>query len=219
MDLELTRTRFYVEAAVGIAKSSVFLTSSEDEVRRGEFMSATISAYYSIFHLSLALVWLFADQLPTKVISFLSDLRDRGSELPSADITHSTIQKFLCDGQLRLSNTKLLCKLFHRAQELREFGNYGPRVTWSGDTPIVGPCHLTINDVKALVNDIRPAFSETIRIAAPETGLDGKLVPIVLDRSIDIMKRSEFPFLNWTSPQVHKKALELLQKVYDEIRF
>lgn len=217
MDAELAKTRFYVEASVGIAKSSVFLTTSEDEVKRGEFMSATISAYYSIFHLSLAVMWLFADQLPQSVLTKVTELRDEGNELPSADLTHRSVEKFLCDGQLRLSNTTILCKLFRRAQELREFGNYGPRVTWSGNTPIVGPCNISISDVKNLVSELRTAFSETIKIAAPQTGFDGTLAPIVLHQSLDLMKRPEFPFINWVSPQVHKEALELLQKVYDEI--
>jgi len=217
MDTEQSKTRFYVEAAVGIAKSSMFLTTAEDQVVRGEFMSATISAYYAIFHLSLALMWLFADQLPEKIMSIISDLRDKGNELPSSNITHSSVEKFLCDGQLKLSNTKVLCKLFRRAQELREFGNYGPRVTWSGKNPVVGPCHLSIGDVKALVNEIRPAFIETMRIAGPKTALDGTLGRIVLDQSIEIMTRPAFPFLNWTTPQIYKEALDLLKTVHTEL--
>ena len=217
MDSEIESTRYYAEAAVGIAKSSVFLNISEDEVKRNEIISASISAYYSIFHLSLALIWLFTDSLPENLKLKVSDLRDKGNELPSSDITHRRIEEFLCKKQLKLSNTTSLCKLFRRAQELRVFCNYGPRVTWPKDNPIVGPCNISIDDVKTLVSEIRPVFIETLKIAAPETGAQGDIACIALHQSIDIIRRPGFPFIGWTSSQVHEGALAILQNIYKEV--
>ena len=212
MGMDQTRMRFYLEASVGLAKASVFLATAEDNLSRGDFLSA----YYSVFHLAQALMWLFVDQLPDKSLTKFTDIRIKGGGLPSAEVKHADVEKFLCDGQLKLSNTKSLCSLFRDAQELREFANYGPRVTWSGTQPIVGPCHLSTTRVESVVARLRPEFISTMKLASPETAMKGILGRIVLHQAIELLKDAKSPFSAWSSGKAYKEAVDLLEILYKE---
>jgi hypothetical protein len=216
MDKEEVKIIFYVEASVGLAKSSVFLSTAEEDLIRGDLVSAAISGYYSIFHLTLALMWLFADELPKTVLDRLMEIRKKGNELPSSEVTHTNAQRFLCDGQLKLSNKKELCFLFRKTQDLREFANYGPRVTWKDGHPFIGPCHFSIDQVKELVPKLRPAFISTVKLATPATAIDGDLGKIVLRQATALLTHKQFPFSTWSSEKIQKEALTLLSTLYDE---
>ena len=211
-------SQFFFEAAVATAKSSVFILTAEDEAQRGEFLPAAISTYYSLFHLSLGMMWMFADQLPRNILDKLTEVRKKGDALPSSAISHKMVERFLCEDQLKLSNAKSLGALFRRAQELRNFANYGPRVTFTGKQPFIGPCDLSTEDVQKLVNQIKLEFTNTLRLACPETALDGTLGRSVIDQAIDLLNRSEFPFMNWSSKTVHEQALRLLSDLRDELK-
>ena len=204
-DLE---TRFWVEAVVATAKSAVFLATAEEETNRGDLIPAAWSAFYSVFHLSLALMWLLPQHLATTGLN-VAAIQDAGEELPNRKITQQRIKKFLVSGPFDGLPHKL-GKLFEDAKKLREFANYGPRVTYDNEEPVVGPCSLLPRDVRYLVREVREAFSDTLKWALPQTALGGELGAIVVDDAAAMLDQPQFPFTSWCSPCVKENAKALL---------
>jgi uncharacterized protein (UPF0332 family) len=208
-----TQARFWVEAQVSIAKSTVFLATAEKELEAGDLMPASVSAYYSLFHLSLALMWLLPESMPPSRHRDLIEIRDTGNELPNKLTSHKQAEAFLCAGQVDLPVPKLR-PLYQRALKLREFASYGPRVTYDGEQPQVGDCSFQTRDVRDVVKEIPNIFINALRAALPRTAYDADLAPVVLDGALDLLRRTEFPFKNWYSMSVIKRAEILI----DELR-
>jgi len=209
------QARFWVEAEVSIAKSAVFLGTAEAEIDTGDLMSASINAYYSLFHLSLALMWLLPESMPQSLHQALIGVRDAGEELPNKITSHKKAEDFLCAGQVTLPVPNL-SPLYQRALKLREFASYGPRVTYDGDQPFVGPCSFQRRDVREIVQAIPNMFVSTLKAAFPQTAYEGYLAPIVVDGAIDLLHRSEFPFKNWYSESVLSRAEVLINSLRNQ---
>jgi hypothetical protein len=200
--------RFWVEAEVATAKSAVFLAFAEEEADRGDLIPAAWSAFYSVFHLSLALMWLLPQHIEAIGLD-VAAIQDAGEELPSPKITCERIKKFLMRSPFDVLPHKL-SKLFEDAKELREFANYGPRVTYDNQGPVIGPCSLLPRDVRYLVGKVREAFNDTLKWALPQTADDGELGATVVDKAADMLDQAQFPFKSWCSTGVREKAKALL---------
>lgn len=206
------QARFWVEAQVSIAKSAVLLATAEKELEAGDLMPASVSAYYSLFHLSLALMWLLPESMPPSLHEALIEIRDTGMELPNKLTSHKKAEDFLCAGQVKLP-VHNLGSLYQRALKLREFASYGPRVTYNGEQPFVGPCSFLRRDVRAVVLEVPKVFTNALQATLPRTAYEGYLGPIVLDGSIDLLRRTEFPFKNWYSAGVMARAEMLINNL------
>jgi hypothetical protein len=203
------QARFWVEAKVSIAKSAVFLGCGEADLDRGDLMSASINAYYSLFHLSLTLMWLLPGSMPQSLHEDLIKVRDAGEELPNKITSHKKAENFLRAGQVNLPDPNLI-SLYQRALTLREFAIYGPRVTYNGDQPFVGTCSFQTRNVREIVQAMPDMFVSALRAAFPQTAYEGNLAPIVVDGAIDLLRGPEFPFKNWYSKSVFGRAEVLI---------
>ena len=204
------QSRFWVEAQVAVAKSAVFLAAAEADVSRHDFSLGAVDAYYGLFHLSLALMWLLPESLPVKLRESLASTRDAGSVLPNKLTSHKAAERFLCDGQVDLPVPKL-GTLFREALELREFASYGHRVSYDAPgEPVVGPCSLTPNRVERVVRTAPPVFTEALRAAWPRTAYDGALGQITADGARRLLDDPQFPFKDWHSPAALGRARQLL---------
>jgi len=206
------QARFWVEAQVSIAKSAVLLATAEKELEAGDLIPASVNAYYSLFHLSLALMWLLPESLPSSLHRALIETRDTGMELPSKLTSHKKAEDFLCAGQVDLP-VRNLAPLYQRALKLREFASYGPRVTYDGEQPLVGHCSFLKRDVRELVLEVPEVFTNALQAALPQTAYEGYIGPIVLDGAIDLLRRTEFPFRNWYSVSVIERAEMLINNL------
>ena len=193
-----TQARFWVEAQVSIAKSSVLLATAKEEFARGELASASVNAYYSLFHMSLALMWLLPESIPPSLHQVLIEIRDSGEELPNKQTSHKKAEDFLCAGQLNL------------LVPIREFVSYGPRVTYDGDQPLVGPCSFSPEKVLMVVREAPNVFTNALKAALPRTAYEGYLAHIVIDGAINLLRESQFPFKRWYSTSALEKAEKLI---------
>ena len=203
------QARFWVEAKVSIAKSAVFLGCGEADLDRGDLMSASINAYYSLFHLSLTLMWLLPESVSQSLHKDLINVRDAGEELPNKITSHKKAENFLRAVQVNLPVPNLI-SLYQRALTLREFASYGPRVTYNGDQPFVGTCSFQTRNVREIVQAMPDMFVSALRAAFPQTAYEGNLAPIVVDGAIDLLRGPEFPFKNWYSKSVLGRAEVLI---------
>jgi hypothetical protein len=206
------QARFWVEAQVSITKSAVLLATAEKELESGDLIPASVSAYYSLFHLSLALMWLLPESMPPSLHAALIATRDAGMELPNKLTSHKKAEDFLCAGQVNLpvSNLGLL---YQRALKLREFASYGPRITYDGEQPQVDLCSFLKRDVREVVLEVPKVFINALQAALPRTAYEGYLGPIVLDGAIDLLRRVDLPFKNWYSASVIERAEMLISNL------
>jgi hypothetical protein len=122
-------SRFYAEAAVAIAKSAIFQAHAEDGLTSGASIMAAISCYYSLFHRGLAQMFLAPSRASPRLMKRMDESRAKGERLPNRLISHSAVRSFLNHWPERHD-------LFERAERLRSFANYGPRVGWKEDPPL-----------------------------------------------------------------------------------
>ena len=205
--------KFFVETPVSLAKSAVFFASAEIEMQYNNFTMAIISAYYSLFHLGLTLMWMLPQYMPEDLHRNLIEIRDRGEELPDKSIKHKDIKNFLSTIQKKLPDSHLVL-IYQRALKLREFVNYGPRVYYDGKQPLVGPCDSTIRDVREVVDEIPEVFFKTIKDAATQTVYNGDLT-IYIIVALDLLRKSEFPFIGWFPTSVLNRAEEFIKNLND----
>jgi len=199
------QTRFWVEAQVSIAKSAVLLATAQEETERGELASASVNAYYSLYHLSLSLMWLLPESIHPSLHQALIAIRDSGDELPNKMISHKKAEDFLCAVQLNLSVPNLT-SLYKLSLRLREFVSYGPRVTYDGTHPLLGPCSFNLEQVRMVVQGAPHVFTNALKAAFPKTAYKGDLALIVIDGAIKLLQEAEFPFKRWYSKSALEKA-------------
>lgn len=209
------QARFWVEAQVAIAKSAVLLATAREETERGDLASSAVNAYYSLFHLSLALMWLLPESMPPSLHQGLIEIRDSGNELPSTMTSHKKAEDFLCGGQVNLPVPNL-ASLYRLSLQLREFVSYGPRVTYDGDQPFVGPCSFQPQQVRLVVQQMPNIFVNALEAALPQTAYDGYLAPVVIDGAIELLRKSEFPFKSWYSSSAVEEAEKLIRRLRKE---
>jgi hypothetical protein len=209
------KLQFITEPSVALAKSTIFLKTAENEYSNKELIPAATFIYYSLFHFSLALMWLFADSLPPTLFDKLCNRQEQGLELPSTDISHNKIKNFLCSGQLDIKD-KSICQLFCEAQKLREFVNYGPKVQYKGNRPIIKSSHVDKNEVGNLLKRVPPIYFNTVKQLSPKTALSGNLFAISIDESKKLIKGNNFPFNGWCSDNVINESLKFLNELLKE---
>ncbi len=208
------RERFGTEAKVSLIKASIFWASAKEEYVRGDYLATAVSAYYSIFHLSLFVMWLKPEYLQPAIKDKLIKIQDAGGPLPDKSISHGNIEEFLCEdhGELLVS-VKELGELFKKAKGYREFASYGPRVTTNGDNIFIGPCSFTIETLNDIINETEKLIKQTVLSVLPKTAYDGMLGNIVVDQSIPMIEQSDLSFRKWSSPDIIKRASVLLEDI------
>lgn len=118
-------TWFAFDGFSALIKSSLFRSSALFILKTNEVLNALISSYYSLFHFGIFLVYFN----PEKSISShafllkLKNYRERGID-PQKEITHKRLILILNEIGFEGLSEKL-----SYGKTLREFYNYGPRVT------------------------------------------------------------------------------------------
>ncbi|MBI4473597.1 MAG: hypothetical protein HY646_13090 [Acidobacteria bacterium] len=205
------QARFWVEAQVAVAKSAVLLAAAEADVARSDYAAGAVNAYYGLFHLSLALMWLLPESIPAKLRDALVAARDRGDELPAREYpTHKAAEQFLRDGHADLPVPELAA-VFREARDLREFVSYGPRVSYQGTQPLVGPCRYSPSAVQELVRKGLELFPSALRATWPRTAYTGMLGPFTADGAEQLLFDPQFPYRNWFSLGVRERAKEIIR--------
>jgi len=118
-------TWFAYDGFSALIKCVLFRSSAHYLLKKDEILLAIISSYYSLFHCGLSLVFFNPEKLD-KSHDFLVELlkdRENGDD-PQKKITHKKLISLLSKNKFTALPSKLLY-----GKQIREFYNYGPRVT------------------------------------------------------------------------------------------
>jgi hypothetical protein len=204
---EMTESALYPWSVGSIARALLFYAQqgSNDNCRA---LSA-IASYYSLFHLSMFLVFSCPELQRGQTKSKIQEGVRNGSD-PSPKIRHIDILHSLQSG-IQHGLPGLVIDTFQKAQDLRNFINYGPRVNWSGSGSIhVNTCKHNANELATLRSQIAEVFHEAVEWACESGADDGVWIPQALS-AVRLFFSGEKPFYADWCTSAEAATAELLR--------
>ncbi len=201
---------FSYNACASLAKAVVFRSLANQTLKRSERISATVSAYYSLLHLAITLIYLCSDKLNGSLHNKLRAERGQGEVDPSRLISHKSALEFV-KACVRDGLDNRLYSQLEYAKHLREFVNYGPRLTISNDTPNFGPCNDRPNHCDSLVLVVSELFPLALEWAYKHSPLDGVIAKIAVDLCSKFFVQSDLFYAQWCSKECIEDSLEFIK--------
>ncbi|HEX7318565.1 MAG TPA: hypothetical protein VF297_31950 [Pyrinomonadaceae bacterium] len=205
-------TIFWVNATGALAKSVAFRSMALQSLKGNDRVGATISAYYSLLHLAIALMYLRPDKVEDKLREMLLRAHNGGAEDPSKLIQHRDalgfIEECLKDG--------LDVKFFEQltsAKELREHVNYGPRVTWGADVIYVGPCSFRPEACDQLVTSLDEVIQYSVAWAHEHSADGGRWSTMAVIACQQYFYKPDLFYAGWCSESCIASAREFLKRL------
>jgi hypothetical protein len=212
----IDRTQFFVQAQVSIAKSAVMLASAEIDFSGDNLIPCAVNAYYSFFHLAMAVMWLLPERMPASLYRTVSDIEASGMDLPSKKIPHGAVEDFFCkNGQANLSVSDSR-RLYRLALRLREAASYEPRVKRDGQSWVVGDCSLQPAQIHEVVTQLPRMFTEVLQEVRTQTD-DISLALMALDGARGLLKRKDLPFKGGYPERVLVRAEALIKELVQPV--
>lgn len=201
---------FAYNSLASLAKAVAFRSLAIQSLKANERVSATVSAYYSLLHLAITLIYLCPDKIGDTLLDKLRAGRGQGEIDPSNLISHNSALKFvkLCvrDGLDRRFYLQL-----ESAKKLREFVNYGPRVTIKNETPYFGPCTDQPEDCDRLISLIDEIFPSVLKWAYSHSPLHGAIAKIAVAKCSDFFIQPDLFYRQWCSKACIESSLEFIK--------
>lgn len=175
---------FGYNGLASLAKAVAFRSLASEALNANERISSTVCAYYSLLHLAITLIYLCPDKVSVSLLGKLRDERRQGEVDPSTWISHNSALAFVnaCikDGlDARLSSS------LRDGKTLREFVNYGPRLTITNGQAYFGPCTSRSTDCDRLVSVIDDLFAAALEWAYRHSELKGAFARIAVEKCAD----------------------------------
>lgn len=172
-----------------------FLFYAEAQPASNRRVLSAIAAYYSLFHLSMFLAFVcpkfFSEPLRKKIAEELAKDND-----PSKKVKHKELLDFL-RGCIAYGLPGSVVDAVQHAQKLRNFINYGPRVSWSGETFHLNTCEASFRELEQLREQLDQVFREAM-VWACDNGIDdGIWVPVILDEANIFFSKSNRHYGDW----------------------
>lgn len=196
---------FWIQAQASYAKALVFLAEATVAQQNKNYIWASVSLYYSLFHLSLALVFICPHRVKPSLFEKLLERRRGGAADPTRVIRHGDIPEFLRGCEVD-SLTPELRNSFERAQELRKFVNYGPRIVWRKKQAFFLACEHEPLELDGLLDGLEAVFGQVIDWASKRAAPAGDLGIIASATAKDFLTRSDLLYPKWCSPAVMEHA-------------
>jgi hypothetical protein len=203
---------FYYNSLGALAKAVAFRSMAIHALNSGERVNATVSAYYSLLHLAFMLMYFFPDKIETTLLAKLKARRGSGETDPSSMIKHTDALAFIDECTKEGLDRNVYSRLMY-AKRLREFVNYGPRVTIKKGMPRFGPCSDRPNDSNNLVQALDDLIPATLKWAYTNGALDGVLVLTALSQCSDFFKQRDLFYTQWCSRESNETALKFLEQL------
>jgi hypothetical protein len=175
---------FAYNAMASSAKAVAFRSLAIQALKTNERINATVCAYYSLLHLAITLIYLCSDKIEAGLRNKIRAKRGQGGTDPSKLILHDSALKFV-----KLCVQDGLDDRFYSqpkdAKDLREFVNYGPRLTINDGTPVFGPCAHQPEDCNGLISVIDEIFAAALEWAGRHSPLGGAIAKMALAKCSD----------------------------------
>lgn len=202
---EYKESIFLIQAQAAYAKAVAFRAEATVAIATRTEIWAAVAGYYSLFHLSIALMFILPEFVDPPLLRKLVEGRGRGARDPTDRIKHAALPRFLesCEQNGLPPNLRALLGELKR---LREFANYEPRVVWRDDTPTFLTRKHSPDEVRQAVGRSAALFAEVIRWAHDQPFSDNwrAAVPILL--LDDFFTKQDLFFTQWCRPEVIHEA-------------
>ena len=205
-------TIFAIQAQAAYAKSLIFAAEALVAIKSSQYIWAAIASYYSLFHLSISLMYVLPRLIEPKLLASLVTGRAEGTEDPTRLIPHKYLPRFLANCE-SMGLTVRLRKLLENAREIREYANYRPRSVWQSDRPIFKTREFSRADVERIATSIEPLLSESLLWASRQNELSGVLSSAAAISLDWFLNQDDLLYAQWCSPEVLSQAREMRRKL------
>lgn len=203
---------FYYNGLASFAKSVAFRSMAIHALSGNERISATVSAYYSLLHLAIMLMYFFPDKIETSLFNDLKARRGSGETDPSNIIKHTDALNFIEERTNEGLNRNFYIRL-KSAKRLREFVNYGPRLTIERGNPRFGPCNDRPSDSNNLVQSLDDIIQNTMQWAYTNGSLNGVWVLTALSQCPDFFRQHDLFYTQWCSSGSNETSVKFLEQL------
>ena len=208
---------FWPQAQASYAKSVIFAAEAKIAIKAGQYIWASISSYYSLFHLTIALMFMVPMLVEQEKLTKMITARKQGASDPTYLIKHSELPGFLKQCEFR-GLTNLLRAQMKKSKDVREFVNYRPRVEWQGDKLIFRTKAYKLADVNKVVESLETLLAETL-IWASKQGDSARLLATVSAFSIQqFLNQNDLLYKEWCPHQVLEQAEMIRQNLPIKVR-
>lgn len=207
---------FGYNALASLAKAIAFRSLALQALKTNERISATVCAYYSLLHLAITLIYFCPQYVDTVLLDKLRAKRGTGEIDPSNIISHKSAIEFVKSCVQYGLNSNFHSQL-ERAKNLREFVNYGPRLTIDNDTPYFGPCNDRPQDCDSLISSVTDVFPLALEWASLRSPLDGTVLKISISKCSDFFIQPDLFYKQWSSLACIENCLEFIKELEDKL--
>jgi hypothetical protein len=203
---------FWPQAQVSFAKAIIFAAEARISLKAGQYIWASISSYYSLFHLTISIMFMVPTLIKQDDLTRLITTLRQGASDPTYLIKHSDVSDFLkvCESDGLTNSFRMQLK---ESKNLREFVNYKPRVEWQGGKLIFRSKAYKPIDVTNAVNSLESLLAEAL-LWASKQGEAAKLVAMVSAFSIhQFLNQNDLLYKEWCTPEVLEGAESIRQKL------
>ena len=203
---------FWPQAQVSFAKAIIFAAEARISVKASQYIWASISSYYSLFHLTISMMFMVPTLIKQDKLTTLITTLQQGASDPTYLIHHRELSDFLKGCELNGLPNSLRTRL-KESKDLREFVNYKPRVEWQGGQLIFRSKTYKPADVANVVNSLEPLLAEAL-LWASKQGEAAQLVAMVSAFSIQqFLNQNDLMYKEWCTPEVLEEAESIRQKL------
>jgi len=213
----MTDTPLYPWSIGSLARALLFYGQAQGHADRRVLEAVAI--YYSLFHLGMFLVFACPKHHTSDLLKSKIQTRVGSGDDPSRKVKHSALGEFLGTCVQR-GLPRALFDAFVRAQDLRVFINYGPRVYWRGSGDIsVDTCEHHSSELAAVRIQLSEIFHDAVRWACTEGANGGIWVPHAIREARGFFAHSARRYYaDWCTDEEAQVAESLRASLEEEAR-
>ena len=203
-------TIFAVQAQGAYTKALVFAAEARVAISERNNLWAAIAGYYSLFHLSIALMFMAPHLVAHSLLGKLVRNRDDGLADPTGSILHRHLPEFLKGCEAAGLPPRLRGQLAAAKRIREDYVNYGPRSVWRHGKPTFLTHGMRPSDARRVVLSIPPLLRRSLRWAHAQHD-DSYIIVVAVTAAIPwFLRNSDLHYSRWCSPKVLAEAEALL---------
>ncbi len=207
--------KFFFFGVSSLTKALVFRTLAKQALATHERILAAISGYYSLFHLVMAISYLCPQVLESKRRREIYDTIERSGGLDPSEsksrIRHNEAPCIIkkCRG------LEECVSLLEEGKELREYVNYGPRMSIKNG-PSFGECRKP-EIVDRFIAQLDNCLLKGLKWYQCNSINEGNNTMPVLSLIGQFLDNRELFYMEWCSQEIIEKSKIFLKKIFQEL--
>jgi hypothetical protein len=203
---------FSYNAMASLAKGIAFRSIAIRSLKENEHISATITAYYSLLHLAITLIYLCPHKIDNDLRDRLRAKRGQGETDPSDLITHKRALEFIRECTVAGLDSEFQLKL-EKTKNLREFVNYGPRLTIISGAPYFGPCNYNPLDCHNIISRLDDIFAQALGWVCKNSLLNGAFAATAIALCDQFFLKPDLFYRQWCSSGSLEASIEFVNQL------